>query len=230
MSKQLIDFAGASFWATPESTPKLIDPEPMLTHVAAVSPGDVFIDVGAGHGLYALRAAALGAQVYAFEPHQESLSAFVGNLKLNDFRYPPIFRPCALFDGTPYPEDLKREVWGRHYPQPLEWITATTLDHFVWAEEAFRHAKVDWIKLDVEGAELGVLEGGLRTIEKWRPRLLIEDHDAVNPDPRCVVSRYAERIGSSAEIRKLLAKLGYEVQTLPWGSNRRFLVAHPQRA
>jgi FkbM family methyltransferase len=47
--------------------------------------------------------------------------------------------------------------------------------------------RLDFIKIDVEGAELRVLEGGQRTIETYRPALLVEIED-----------RHAERFRSSA--------------------------------
>ena len=34
-------------------------------------------------------------------------------------------------------------------------------------------SRIDYIKLDVEGAELSVLKGAVRTIGKWKPKLAI---------------------------------------------------------
>jgi FkbM family methyltransferase len=49
------------------------------------------------------------------------------------------------------------------------------------------HARVDLIKIDVEGGELGVLEGGLETLRRWQPLVIFEhglggaDHYGTTP-------------------------------------------------
>lgn len=34
--------------------------------------------------------------------------------------------------------------------------------------------RVDWIKIDVEGAEVSVLKGGMKLLKKHRPKLIVE--------------------------------------------------------
>ena len=46
-----------------------------------------------------------------------------------------------------------------------------TLDELVSSENLIR---VDYIKIDVEGAEIQVLRGGTKTIEKFRPIIQME--------------------------------------------------------
>ena len=49
--------------------------------------------------------------------------------------------------------------------------------------DAFEFERLDFVKIDVEGMELDVLEGGKQTIERHRPQMLIEtiktDRDAL---------------------------------------------------
>ena len=52
-----------------------------------------------------------------------------------------------------------------------EEVAVTTIDHFA-AEEGLR--RLDFIKMDVEGWEMRILEGGAATIERFRPVMLIE--------------------------------------------------------
>ncbi len=52
-------------------------------------------------------------------------------------------------------------------------IRTLALDSFVFDEG---HPPPEFIKIDVEGAESLVIAGGLRTIERYRPILLIELH------------------------------------------------------
>jgi methyltransferase FkbM-like protein len=53
----------------------------------------------------------------------------------------------------------------------VETVPVHPLDRIV-AEHGL--ARVDVVKIDVEGAELRVLRGLASTIERWRPKLLIE--------------------------------------------------------
>ena len=82
-------------------------------------------------------------------------------------------------------------------------------------------ASVDWIKIDVEGVELQVLKGGIETLKRYRPKLLIEDHTRVYP--WCEANQIRERV------RDLLYGLNYTVVSVPYeadtGSPRDFTVA-----
>ncbi len=57
------------------------------------------------------------------------------------------------------------------------------------------------IKLDIEGAELSVLKGAKRTLESFRPLLLLELSDTA----------LRRQGGSAAEVVALLTSLGYEI-------------------
>jgi hypothetical protein len=54
-----------------------------------------------------------------------------------------------------------------------------TLDHIAQMLEL---TKLDWIKIDVEGAEERVISGGLATIEKFKPSLMVECHSFLDKD------------------------------------------------
>ena len=51
-------------------------------------------------------------------------------------------------------------------------VTQKTLDSF-----EFKH--VDLIKINVEGGELGVVNGAINTIHKWKPVVLFEQNEKV---------------------------------------------------
>ena len=73
--------------------------------------------------------------------------------------------------------------WGVAHDGPAERIgparpggfavTARSIDDVV---EERGHPRVDFVKLDVEGAEPDVLRGAERTIRRFRPRLAIAAH------------------------------------------------------
>ena len=58
--------------------------------------------------------------------------------------------------------------------------------------------RIDLIKIDVEGAELQVLEGSIETLHKYKPRLVVE----VLPS-------------NIARLMETLNRYGYEIKLLP---------------
>jgi len=49
---------------------------------------------------------------------------------------------------------------------------------------------VNWIKMDIEGAEIEALQGAKKTLERFRPVLFIEIHETLDP-----VRRFLEGFG-----------------------------------
>lgn len=222
-------FAGRTFLAVEppslgfegHSTVCFDEHEPILAELEKIQPGDLFIDIGAQFGSYALPALAMGARVIAFEPTDYASESLKASIEKNGWSDRGIVARAALYNGTEYPKALHDEVFGTHYPS--DGHSETTLDdalEFLDDETAVR-----WIKIDVEGAELGVLEGARTTLDRWHPTLLIEDHDGINKGNACVVSDYPESIDSSRRIHTMLAELGYAIAVVPFDVSRKYIVA-----
>jgi FkbM family methyltransferase len=173
--------------------------------------GDRVIDVGARYGSYTLPALAAGAYVTAVDPHAQILGLLRAAAELNGFAGELTTVCAALLDGKPYPEQLAAEVGERW---PAGDVQFTTLDEIA-------DGKVDWVKVDVEGAELQVLRGGLRTLEVHHPKLLVEDHTRVY--------EWVKKNRVAWRVQKLLRHLGYRVRSVPYeadtGSPRDFTIA-----
>lgn len=140
-------------------------------------PGEVVLDVGAAFGSYALPALAAGARVVAFNPAPFDAELFDLNLSLN----PELAKRCLhVRDGI-----HERDGWfdpdeNRFYAFGLGiahqgFLQVRSLDS--WLAERPGIDRVDWIKLDVEGAELGALRGAEQCLQKWRPKILVECHN-----------------------------------------------------
>jgi len=149
--------------------------------------GMVFVDVGANQGEFTLAAAKRlpHGRVLAFEPMAGIFERLLRNLEANAFRNvsarrqglwsepgrrPLYSRPSAFGDGSAH-EGLATLFPNSLRSAPAGEIECTTLDAAVDAEGLER---VDLVKIDVEGAELGVLRGARATLERHRPVLLIE--------------------------------------------------------
>lgn len=173
--------------------------------------GDRVIDVGARYGSYTLPALAAGAHVTAVDYNAEMLAILRGAASLNGFDR--LETMCLmLFDGTEYPAGLSGQIAEDCPPHGAQWASL---------DDVAEASKVDWIKIDVEGAELGVLRGGLRTLKAHHPRLLIEDHTRVYE--WAATNRIAQRM------HEFLRGLGYEILSVPYtaatGSPRDFTIA-----
>lgn len=136
--------------------------------------GDVVIDGGGCLGdstvFFGLSAGENG-KVYCFEFAAEHLEIIRENKKINNMgniEVVPMGLSDRLTEGKPVPLG---KIWpGNRISFHDQALPLTTLDFFV---EERRIDKVDFIKLDIEGAELSCLKGARKTIERDRPRLAI---------------------------------------------------------
>lgn len=157
--------------------------EPELHHLPRfLKPGSTFLDVGANIGLFALRAAALvgpGGRVLAVEPAAISADRLEANLALNAFAHVVVTR-AALSDheglaqlrhvelgNDPQAWSIMPEAGGAEAEQ----VRTTTLDALA-AQQGL--ARLDLIKMDVEGAEPMVVAGGRATLARFRPAIMFE--------------------------------------------------------
>lgn len=129
----------------------------------ALRTGDVVVDVGANVGTLALSAARLVGpigKVYAIEAHPRIFSYLRGNAKLNGFENIELYNVALdARDGVVRFSDDRHDdganaVVASETPAPFE-VAARRLDDVVPGNEA-----IALLKLDVEGYEKFVLEGG----------------------------------------------------------------------
>ncbi len=144
-------------------------------------PGDVAVDAGGCWGDTALWLAhAVGEQgrVHSFEPSPRNRSLLEANLRLN-----PDLAPRVRVHPAPLGARAGETVWidnviaaGATVREQAGDAVDTvqlrteTIDALVQGGEIQR---VDFLKVDVEGADLGVLQGAAATIAEQRPRLAI---------------------------------------------------------
>ena len=151
-----------------------------------IRPGMFCVDVGAGQGFYSTLLSKLVApdgKVFAFEPVTQSIERLNVNLWLNSVSDQVQIVECAVgasvgafvlhlpqgHESRSSLKDLAKEVEGKVWEVP---VRATTLDSFFDINQI-----VHLIKIDAEGAELEVLEGGKNWIEKWKPLVILEVAD-----------------------------------------------------
>ena len=173
-----------------------------------VEPGDVVFDVGANIGWYTINILLRksGARVYAFEPIDSSFEHLKRNLLRN-----------GLDTERCYHFGLSDSSGAAKFYFDVECATASsmanlredertvvvecqlrTMDQFVASLPSLD--RLDFIKCDVEGAELLVFRGGLDTIKKYRPIVLSE-----------MLRKWAKKFDYHPnDIIKLFRSIGYQ--------------------
>jgi FkbM family methyltransferase len=159
----------------------------------------VVFDIGAFEGLFTIRFASQAARVVTFEPHPWCQAATMKNIEVNDFSNVTLV-PVALGDVP----GVMTLSFPEHEParSTLEPDTVavlhrtgydrlTTMPVLVWTlDDAFRSLKLpvpDLIKVDAEGAEVGIVRGGMDVIRECSPVLYIELHSGKGPEVAAVL-------------------------------------------
>jgi FkbM family methyltransferase len=155
--------------------------------VRAVRPGMTVVDVGANFGYYSVLLADLigdAGRLVAVEPNPHVAAKLRKTLSINGFDGRATVREVALTqaaDGKiaffmPAGQPLNsRVVPPDSACEGGETITvgATNIDAL-----CAKLDRVDFIKVDAEGAEAGIIEGMKETIARHRPTLLLETNAA----------------------------------------------------
>jgi FkbM family methyltransferase len=142
-----------------------------------IHPGDVVYDIGANVGYYTLLAAlATGpaGRVIAFEPLPENLSFLRRHFALNNLPQAQVI-DAAVSDhmGETFFQVAPSRSMGQLSAQGELPVQLVSLDELV---AAGRIPPPDCLKIDVEGAELGVLAGAARILEQAKPDIYLATH------------------------------------------------------
>jgi FkbM family methyltransferase len=149
-----------------------------VTH--GVRPGDIVLDCGGDIGVFTRSALFRGARlVVAIEPAPSSVEGMQRTFarEIADGRV--VVYPKGVWDQVTT-MDLEVSNGGTmsgssvvmhdpHMPGKIK-VPLTTIDLLV---EELRLPRVDFIKMDIEGAEKWALRGAAQTIKKFRPRMAL---------------------------------------------------------
>jgi FkbM family methyltransferase len=166
------------------------EPQIMDLLASLIGPEDVCLDIGANLGAHTLVMSDLAKQVYAFEPSSINSSFLSENVSLNglsnisvqnlglgktagqqEFTHLVGLEGCSFLTPDAPVEDVLMKAWGQNLERVTETVQITTLDE--WAASK-RINRLDFVKMDAEGSELAVLDGGAKTFEHFKPKLIVE--------------------------------------------------------
>lgn len=134
----------------------------------SLTDASVVIDIGANYGVISCIAAkhCPTARIYAFEPHPETAASCRTNLLRNGLTNVTVIEKAVgrsdgdvgfTSHGSPATNRIARDM-----PSKIR-VQITTLDGFC-DEKRLEH--IDFLKIDVEGADVEVLEGGRLLFER----------------------------------------------------------------
>ncbi len=146
----------------------------------AIKPNDNVVDIGANIGMFTLAARARtgdNGKIYAFEPNPGPREKFEHHLKINNISNVEI-RPYALHDHA---GDMTLHIpkinAGEGSLKPLHYREEDTIAipvEIKVGDEELSGVMPRFIKVDVEGAEIGVLAGIEKVIDQAKPIITVE--------------------------------------------------------
>lgn len=177
-----------------------------------IKEGSTILDIGANIGLYACAYAELyksdGLKIFAIEALKNNYLQLQDNISLNDFSNIKAFNlalgkeagsltitlPSEGFVGNAVGDNIDAQSGdGVKVEVPM-----LTLDSFAKENQI---ESCDFIKMDIEGAEYFVFEGGMEFLKKTRPVIQSEYN-----------RHWVESIGKSfADFYKLFSPLDYQI-------------------
>jgi FkbM family methyltransferase len=156
---------------------RFYEPESVAVCKKIIKPGMTVLDIGADIGYYSLLFSKLvkeTGRVYAFEPDPEVFDILSKNIKSSKYKNIHIVQ-SAISDRSGKAVFFESEKPGRHslfdtsgqdqdfkIKKRLE-VDVVTIDDFLLKHD---NPKIDFVKIDIEGAEIKALLGMKNTIAK----------------------------------------------------------------
>lgn len=144
-----------------------------------IKPDDIVMDVGVNIGYYFLNFAKKAKKgfVYGFEPNPQVFAYWKTNCELNSFQniklnniglghFKNLFEMEQINDNLGMNRIVASGTKSSNFQIEVEKLDDYVSQHGI--------AKVDVMKIDVEGFEMNVLLGAEKNISKWKPSLFIE--------------------------------------------------------
>ncbi len=171
----------------------------------------VLFDVGANVGEYALLLGATfgpGARIYAFEPSTPTWEVLRKNLAHTTIQAVNVGLSNATEEVKLY-RSQELSSMASVYPRQLgdttvkayEMISLTTLDEFC-AKEGI--AFIDFLKVDVEGHELKVLEGATRMLSERAIRFIQFEFGGTNIDSKVFLRDFLNTLSPNYRVYRLV--------------------------
>jgi len=148
--------------------------------MSEVKSGDVFMDIGVSIGRYTIMMSKIAERVISIEPEPTNFHILEASVKANRRSNILAIRVAAGNEDSEVPLVLTKEHSGGHYIVPGDgrrfgtiMVPCRKVDTLI---KLHKITKLDWVKIDVEGAESMVLKGMNDTLRTLSPTIVMEVH------------------------------------------------------
>lgn len=157
-----------------------------------INEGDIVVDIGANKGFFSIFASKRGAKVFAFEPVPRNFLVIKENIKLNNVTDNVIAEQIAISnkDGvaqinlSSINDGAHSMVNDVHSQDSIEVKTAPF--SIIW--DKYSLDKIDFLKVDCEGAEYQIFGGMSREDLSKINKVSIEYHEVAGHSPEELVA------------------------------------------
>ena len=164
-----------------------------------MGPGQIGFDIGAHRGYWTLlyqKRVLPGGIIFAWEPDPKNYQMLLVNLAKNKLSHVIPLRLAAWRESTLLSLSRASEEEIASFLSKVQvgengHTLAVSVDSLV---ESLSLPRLDWIKMDIEGAEVEALKGSMKTLRRYKPTLWIAFHDTLE------------------ELKRILAEADYEIR------------------
>jgi FkbM family methyltransferase len=142
-----------------------------------VKKGDVILDIGANIGYYTLIFAKLvgeSGKVYAFEPDPTNFALLKKNIEANGYNNVVLIQKAVSNKSEKIKLYISKENRGDHRIYP-SYESRQTVEIECVRIDDYNIPKVDFIKMDIQGSELGAIQGMENLLNLNQPLTLITE-------------------------------------------------------
>jgi len=177
-----------------------------------VKTNDIILDAGANCGHLTILFSKLVEEkgfIYAFEPDKFNVNRINSNILLNDginnikIEELLLWNENKLIDFNEEGSVASSAIW---FPETSKMVKkqAIKIDDWVLNNNI---SKLDFIKMDIEGAEIKALDGCINTIETLSPNFAIASYHIVDGEP------------TYKKVESFFSKINYPYKTVRFGTS-----------
>jgi len=144
-----------------------------------LKPKDIFVDVGAWNGVISFYASKICKQCFSVEPDTKAIEWFKENIRLNkskniilnEFGFANHNGRVKLYSPS-FGKSISSVFQNKGFMKE-EWIKVKTFQEFLNINKI---NKIDFIKMDIEGAEFEIFPTMIKYCNKYKPKLFVSLH------------------------------------------------------
>ncbi len=175
-----------------------------------VKEGDVIFDIGSHIGVFTINSSRKTGQsgaVFAFEPLPSNFELLKKNLDLNQVTNTQVFNVAVsnekmndvVFHISDINTGMNSIIFEKDSSQ-CALVSTITLDDFV---REHKIESIDFMKIDVEGHELSVLQGARKDSLFRCKTIILESHERLGGPSNSELVSFLEKYGFKMEITRL---------------------------